>query len=182
MTTNNSRSIILIFTFIFLYFVFTLESFVVHNILILHYLHYYSSNYFLAIVMSKLSTSRERALKNARHVKTKKKKKKKKTIEVRQIAKLRIIEKEVEQSKKNRITKQQIIENAIEKWKKNLFDIDELDIISIIKNKIVKSLEKLSTNEIIKKMTNCKMIKFFVIYFDENVAYLVSNSMISIIM
>ena len=131
--------------------------------------------------MSKLSASRERALKNARRVKTKKKKKKKKTIEAKQIARLRIIEKEVEQSKKDRAERQQIIENAIEKSKENLLDIDELDIISTIRNKIVKSLEKLSTNEIIEKMTNCKMIKFFVIYFDENVAYLISSSMMSTI-
>ena len=55
--------------------------------------------------MSKLSASRERALKNVRRVKTKKKKKEKKTIEAKQIARLRIIEKEVEQSKKNRIAR-----------------------------------------------------------------------------
>ena len=76
--------------------------------------------------------------------------KKKKTIEAKQIARLRIIEREVEQSKKDRVAKRQIIENVIEKSKKNLLDIDELNIISTIKNKIVKNLEKLSTNEIIK--------------------------------
>ena len=181
MTTNNSRSTILISIFIFLHLAFVLESFVVHSIFTLHYLHYYSSNYFIAIVMSKLSASRERALKNARRVKTKKKKKKKKTIEARQIAKLRIIEKEVEQSKKNRVARRQIKENEIEVSKKNLLDINELNIISTIRNKIVKSFEKLSTNEIIEKMTNCKMIKFLVIYLDENVAYLISNSMMSTI-
>ena len=131
--------------------------------------------------MSKLSASRERALKNARRVKTKKKNKEKKTIEAKQIARLRIIEKEVEQSKKDRIARREIIENAIEKLKKNLFDINELNIISTIKNKIVKSLEKLSTNEIIKKMINYKMMKFLVIYLDENVAYLISSSMMSTI-
>ena len=78
MTTNNSRSTILIFTLTFLHLAFALESFVVHSIFTLHYLHYYSSNYLIAIIMSKLSASRERALKNARRVKTKKKKKKKK--------------------------------------------------------------------------------------------------------
>ena len=118
MTTNNSRSTILIFTLTFLHLAFALESFVVHSIFTLHYLHYYSSNYLIAIVMNKLSASRERALKNARRVKTKKKKKKKKTIEARQIARLRIIKKEVEQSKKNRVARRQIIENAIEKSKK----------------------------------------------------------------
>ena len=55
--------------------------------------------------MSKLSASRERVLKNARRVKTKKKKKKKKTIEARQIARLRIIKKKVEQSKKDWIAR-----------------------------------------------------------------------------
>ena len=131
--------------------------------------------------MNKLSASRERALKDARRVKAKKKKEKKKTIEARQIARLRVIEKEVEQSKKDRVARRQIIKNAIEKLNENLLDIDELDIISTIKNKIVKSLEKLSTNELIKKMTNCKMMKFFVIYLDENVAYLISSSMMSTI-
>ena len=131
--------------------------------------------------MSKFSASRERALKNARRVKTKKKNKEKKTVEARQIARLRIIEKEVEQSKKNRVARRQIKENEVEVSKKNLLDIDELNIISTIRNKIVKSLEKLSTNEIIKKMTNCKMMKFLVIYLDENVAYLISNLMISTI-
>ena len=131
--------------------------------------------------MSKLSASREHALKNARRVKTKKKKKKKKTIEVKQVARLRIIEKKVEQSKKNRIARRQIIENAIEKSKNDLLDINELNIISTIRNKIVKSLKKLSTNEIIEKMTNCKMMKFLVIYLDENVAYLISSSMMSTI-
>ena len=131
--------------------------------------------------MSKLSASRERALKNARRVKTKKKKKKKKTIEARQIAKLRVIEKEVEQSKKNRVARRQVKENEVEVSKKNFLDINELNIISTIKNKIVKSLEKLSTNEIIEKMTNYKMMKFLVIYLDENVAYLISSSMMSTI-
>ena len=131
--------------------------------------------------MNKLSTPRERALKNARRVKTKKKNKKKKTIEAKQIARLRIIEKEIEQSKKNRVARRQIKKNEIEVSKKNLFDIDELNIISTIRNKIVKSLEKLLTNEIIKKMTNCKMMKFLVIYLDKNVAYLISSSMMSTI-
>ena len=181
MTINNLRSTTLIFIFTFLHLAFALKSFVVHNIFTIHHLHYYSSNEVIAIVISKLSASRERALKNARRVKTKKKKKKKKTIEIKQIARLRIIEKEIEQSKKDRVARRQIIENAIEKSKKNFFDINELNIISTIKNKIVKNLEKLSTNEIIEKMTNCKMMKFLVIYFDENIAYLISNSMISTI-
>ena len=181
MITNNSRSTTLISTFTFLHLAFAFESFVVHSIFTLHYLHCYSSNYFIAIVMNKLSASRERALKNARRVKTKKKKKKKKTIEARQIAKLRIIEKEVEQSKKNRVARRQVKENEVEISKKNLLDIDELNIISTIRNKIVKSLEKLSTNEIIEKITNCKMMKFLVIYLDENVAYLISSSMMSTI-
>ena len=181
MTTNNLRSTTLIFIFTFLYLAFALKSFVVHSIFTLYYLHYYSSNYLIAIVMSKLSASRERALKNARRVKTKKKKKKKKTVETRQIAKLRVIKKEVEQSEKNRVARRQIMKNEVEVSKKNLLDINELNIISTIRNKIVKSLEKLSTNEIIKKMINCKMMKFFVIYFDENVAYLISSSMMSTI-
>ena len=181
MTTNNLRSTILIFIFTFLHFVFALKLFIVHSIFTIHHLHYYSSNYVIAIVINKLSASRERALKNARRVKTKKKNKEKKTIEAKQVARLRIIEKKVEQSKKDRVARRQVIENAIEKSKKNLFDINELNIISTIRNKIVKSLEKLSTNEIIQKMTNCKMMKFFVIYLDKNVAYLISSSMISTI-
>ena len=77
MTTNNSRSTIFIFILTFLYLAFVFKSFIVHSIFTLHYLHCYLSNYFITIVMSKLSTSRERALKNARRVKTKKKRRKK---------------------------------------------------------------------------------------------------------
>ena len=69
-------------------------------------------------------------------MKTKKKKKEKKTIEACQIAKLRIIEEEIKKSNEN------------------LLDIDELDIILIVRSKIVKNLEKLSTNKIIKKSIN----------------------------
>ena len=117
---------------------------------------------------------------------------------------MRVIEKQVEQSKKDRVERRQTIENAIEKSKKNFLDINEFDIISIIRNKIVKSLEKLSTNEVIKKVTDYKIIKFLVIwqlstnevikkvinykiikflinYFDENMTYLISSLMISII-